>query len=235
MTRQIFNIFPTTIYVSEIPNHKKYKDTFYKVYPKYDYEQVTYQDGEEWFNTTSENTGNPFIHLDEELEELFENIISETKIYIHDVLKYKDIFDFIITKSWISRSRAAHETIKWHTHSTSHISFSYYLNTPPNSHVLKFANTSNLNGLFDGLNTSDIKDGVRESNELNASSFHINPEEGTLILFPSAMEHCTASHSNDFEGERLAIVGDITLVYKEDGDNDYSMGFVNPKFWRTYK
>ena len=63
MTRQIFNIFPTTIYVSEIPNHKKYKDTFYKLYPKYDYEQVTYQDGEEWFNTTSENTGNPFIHL----------------------------------------------------------------------------------------------------------------------------------------------------------------------------
>ena len=46
MTRQIFNIFPTTIYVSEIPNHKKYKDLFYKVYPKYDYEQVTYQDGE---------------------------------------------------------------------------------------------------------------------------------------------------------------------------------------------
>ena len=105
---------------------KKYKDTFYKLYPKYDYEQVTYQDGEEWFNTTSENTGNPFIHLDDELEELFENIISEKQIYLHDVLKYKDIFDFIITKSWISRSRAAHETIKWHTHSTSHISFSYY-------------------------------------------------------------------------------------------------------------
>ena len=55
------------------------------------------------------------------------------------------------------------------------------------------------------------------------------------MLFPSAMEHCTASYSNDFEGERLAIVGDITRVYKEDGDNDYSMGFVNPKFWGTYK
>ena len=49
------------------------------------------------------------------------------------------------------------------------------------------------------------------------------------------MEHCTATQSNDFKGERLAIIGDITLVYKEDGDNDYSMGFVNPKFWRSYK
>ena len=36
---------------------------------------------------------------------------------------------------------------------------------------------------------------VFESNELNG--FHIRG--GTLILFPSAMEHCTASHSNDFE------------------------------------
>ena len=116
MTRHIFNIFPTTIYVSEIFNHKKYKDAFYKVYPKYDYEQVTYEDGEEWVNTTSENTGNPFIHLDDELEELFENIISETKIYIHEVLNYQDIFDLIITKSWIYRSRAADENIPWHKH-----------------------------------------------------------------------------------------------------------------------
>ena len=86
MTRQIFNIFPTTIYVSEIPNHKKYKDIFYKVYPKYDYEQVTYQDGEEWFNTTSENAGNPLIHLEQSLSGLFEQIIDDVKIYTLDVL-----------------------------------------------------------------------------------------------------------------------------------------------------
>ena len=55
-----------------------------------------------------------------------------------------------------------------------------------------------------------LKDGVRENNELNASSFYLEPEEGSLILFPSRMEHCTATKSNDFKGERLAIIGDIT-------------------------
>ena len=232
---QIFNIFPTTLYVSEIDKHEEYKSKFYKLYSKYDYEQKSFRDGEEWFNTTSENAGNPLIHLEDSLSELFEDIIYNVKIYVQDILKYQNIFDYVITKSWLSRSRATYENIKWHSHSTSHVSFSYYLNTPPNSHDIKFANPHNTNSLFVGLNNSDVKDGVAERNELNASTFHLNPKEGSLILFPSALNHCTHCTSDKFDGERLAIVGDVTLVYKEDGTNDYSMGYINPKYWRIYK
>ena len=164
MTRQVYNIFPTTIYVNQIENHKEYKSRFYKLYSKYDYEQTSLRDNEEWFNTTSENFSKPYIHLEEDLCELFEQIIDNVKIYVQDVLKYQDIFNFIITKTWLSRSRDSHENVKWHSHSTSHISFSYYLNTPPNSHLLKFANPSNYNGLFAGLNTSQTRDGVEERN-----------------------------------------------------------------------
>ena len=231
---QIFNIFPTTLYVSEIDKHEEYKSKFYKLYSKYDYEQKSFRDGEEWFNTTSENAGNPLIHLEDSLSELFEDIIYNVKIYVQDILKYQNIFDYVITKSWLSRSRATYENIKWHSHSTSHVSFSYYLNTPPNSHDIKFANPHNTNSLFVGLNNSDVKDGVAERNELNASTFHLNPKEGSLILFPSSLNHCTHCISNKFNGERLAIVGDVTLVYKEDGTNDYSMGYINPKYWRIY-
>ena len=232
---QIFNIFPTTLYVSEIDKHEEYKSKFYELYSKYDYEQKSFRDGEEWFNTTSENAGNPLIHLEDSLSELFEDIIYNVKIYVLDILKYQNIFDYVITKSWLSRSRATYENIKWHSHSTSHVSFSYYLNTPPNSHDIKFANPHNTNSLFVGLNNSDVKDGVAERNELNASTFHLNPKEGSLILFPSALNHCTHCTSDKFDGERLAIVGDVTLVYKEDGTNDYSMGYINPKYWRIYK
>ena len=232
---QIFNIFPTTLYLSEIDKHEEYKSKFYKLYSKYDYEQKSVRDGEEWFNTTSENAGNPLIHLEDSLSELFEDIIYNVKIYVLEILKYQNIFDYVITKSWLSRSRATYENIKWHSHSTSHVSFSYYLNTPPNSHDIKFANPHNTNSLFVGLNNSDVKDGVAERNELNASTFHLNPKEGSLILFPSTLNHCTQCTSDKFDGERLAIVGDVTLVYKEDGANDYSMGYINPKYWRIYK
>ena len=232
---QIFNIFPTTLYLSQIDKHEEYKSKFYKLYSKYDYEQKSVRDGEEWFNTTSENAGKPLIHLEDSLSELFEDIIYNVKIYTQEILKYKDIFDYVITKSWLSRSRATYENIKWHSHSTSHISFSYYLNTPQNSHSIKFANPHHTNSLFLGLNSSDVKDGVAERNELNASTFHINPKEGMLILFPSSLDHCTQCKHDTFNGERLAIVGDVTLVYKEDSTNDYSMGYINPKYWRIYK
>ena len=232
---QIFDIFPTTLYTNKIENHEKYKEEFYKLYDKYDYEQTSIRNGIEWFHTTSENIGNPTIHLEDSLSELFEQIISNVKVYVHDILEYKEIFDFIITKSWISRSRKPFEKIRWHTHSTSDISFSYYLNMPPNSHKLQFSGNDNHNGLLAGLNKSDVKDAVRNVNKHNASTFYMNPPEGSLVLFPSTLQHGTEYASDDFKGERLAIAGDIVLVFKEDGTNDYSMGYINPKYWKMYK
>ena len=74
-------------------------------------------------------------------------------------------------------------------------------------------------------------------NPMMGPSTHIglNFNEGDMILFPSTLNHCTQCTSDKFDGERLAIVGDVTLVYKEDGANDYSMGYINPKYWRIYK
>jgi|TARA_R100000455_G_C6232852_1_gene93967 hypothetical protein len=232
---QIFDIFPTTIYSNKFYHHEKYKKAFYDVYSKYDYPQETIlRNGEEWYNTTSENTGNPYIHLDENLTEIFDEIIENVKKYVYDILEYEEIFDFIITKSWLSRARAPHENINWHDHANSDISFTYYLNTPPNSHRLRFSNDSNLNGLLGGLNKSDVKDAVRNTNIHNASTFHLEPKEGTLILFPSSLAHST-DNARDFVGERLAIAGDVILVFKEDATNDFSMGYLHPKYWKLYE
>ena len=55
---QTFNIFPTTIYVGEVNDHEKHKEEFYKVYPKFDYEET------DRHNTVSEGDGNPLLHLD---------------------------------------------------------------------------------------------------------------------------------------------------------------------------
>ena len=37
---QTYNVFPTTIYLGEIVEHQKCKEEFYKVYPKFDYEDT---------------------------------------------------------------------------------------------------------------------------------------------------------------------------------------------------
>ena len=114
---QTINIFPTTIYVGELENHLQHKNKFYDVDSEFNYRNS------QW-DVTSENTFDSFIHLNQSLDSLFSEIVLHIKKYIFDVLEYKDIFDVVITKSWLSRARHAEDQIKWHNHSTSHISFS---------------------------------------------------------------------------------------------------------------
>ena len=227
---QLFNIFPTTVYVGEVTDHQTHKEEFYKVYHKFDYEDSDAN------STVSENTGRPFIHLENNLDPLFNEIILHTKRYVMDVLQYKDIFEYVITKTWLSRTRSQKE-IPWHIHSTSHISFVYYLNMPPNAHKLKFLNPHNKNSFFLGMSLEsryEERTMVKEFNQLNSEEFYIHPPEGTVALFPSSVEHCTQCVDKSFDDERLAIVGDITLILKED-QLQYSMGYIDQKYWKKYK
>ena len=138
---QIFNIFPTTIYVGEVENHTEYKKEFMRLYDKFDYEE------NEISTTVSEEQVHPLIHLEPSMDSMFREIVRHIKIYVLDVLKYKDMFNYSITKTWISRTRDYKE-IPWHIHSTSHVSFVYYLNIPPYSHTTQFLNRENFNSLF---------------------------------------------------------------------------------------
>jgi hypothetical protein len=231
MNFEIVNFFPTTAYVGEIKNHVEHKNSFYKVYPKFDWE-------EDKFNTTvSENVGNPLLHLEESLNPLFEDVIEHIKNYAHNVLLLKDVFNYVITKTWLSRSRNSKDEIPWHIHSTSHISFAYYVNVPENAHALKFSNQHLPNSLFLGM-TKDHSDYsrqfVKEYNDINCETFFMVPNEGNVIIFPSKTTHSTSSMFSNFAGERLAIIGDVTLVLKEEYLS-HSMGYIHQKYWKTYK
>ena len=225
---QIFNIFPTTVYVGEMSDHDNYKKSFYDVYHKFDYDE------DEENNTVSENTGNPnIIHLEDSLEPIFDEIISHVKKYTCEVLGYKDLFNYMITKSWLSRARDKKE-IPWHIHSTCHVAFVYYLNMPPKAHRLKFSNPAYKNSLWSGNEegTLDHMSMIGKYNERNAETFFIDPPEGHVALFPGTLSHKTESIEG-FVGERLAIVGDVNIVLKE-GLLHYSTGYIHPQYWKIY-
>ena len=126
--------------------------------------------------------------------------------------------------------------IPLHIPSTSHISFVYYLNTPPNSHRLTFHNPHCSNSLF---KTSTCEKSipdmnmVKEFNPLNSNTFFLHPEEGCIVCFPSSVVHGTESVVSDFKGERLAIVGDITLMLKEEYLH-FCNGYIDQKYWRQF-
>ena len=118
----------------------------------------------------------------------------------------------------------------------SHVSFVYYLNIPPYSHTTKFLNRDNLNSLFLGANSIiiDDKNMIKEFNSQNAETFFIHPKEGHVSLFPSRLTHGTECIKTDFEGERLAIVGDCNLILKDE-HLLHSMGLIDEKYWKKYE
>ena len=75
---------------------------------------------------------------------------------------------------------------------------------------------------------------VEEYNELNSNTFFLYPQEGFILLFPSGLPHGTETVSQDFNGERLAIVGDLTLILKKEYLH-YTNGYVDQKYWRKYE
>ena len=229
---EIFNIFPTTIYADRVENHFEFKELYYDLYSKYDYVE------NERSNTVSEGQVDvdPLLHLEPTLYPLFGEIISHVKKYVLEILEYKDIFNYAITKSWISRARDNKE-IPWHIHSTSHVSFVYFLNIPPNSHQTIFLNRENPNGLFLGSNSQNTVDDatmVKKYNDLNSRTFYINPQEGVVLLFPSNVSHGTKAIDENFNDERLAIVGDVNLILKEEFLH-HSMGLIDEKYWMKFE
>ena len=107
---------------------------------------------------------------------------------------------------------------------------------PKDSHSIKFLNKHQTNNLFLAMTADDTDEELKfvksYSNE-NSETFFMLPNEGNLLLFPSKIPHSTKSITNNFSGERLAIVGDITLILKEQYLS-YSMGYVDQKYWKTY-
>ena len=228
--RQIFNIFPTTIYVDKVENHKTFKEQFLKLYEKFDYEENDIS------NTVSEGQVNPLIHLEPSMDDMFKEIVRHIKSYVLDTLKFKDMFNYSITKTWISRARDNKE-IPYHVHSASHVSFVYYLNIPPYSHTTRFMNVENYNSLFLGANsheTNDDKNMIAEYNMLNAKTFFIHQQEGHVAIFPSRVSHGTQCIKQDFNDERLSIVGDCNLILKDE-HLLHSMGLIDEKYWKKYE
>jgi hypothetical protein len=229
------NIFPTTLYVGKMENHEEYKKSFKKVYPKFDFPQIS--EHIQTINTVSENCGNPLLHLEKDLEPLFTEITIHIENYIHNILSLKDVFDVNIVKTWISRSREKNHEIPWHFHSPSQISFVYYLETPENSQVLEFLNMNEGNSIFPAIFDENCKEKdlnmVNEYTTLNSNIFYLIPSEGNVNIFPSKITHRTKSKSENFEGERLAIVGDAILILKEEYLS-FSTGFIDKKFWKKF-
>lgn len=232
---QLHNIFPTSVYVGEMEDHARHKEVFYReIYPKYEFPRIEESSGD--INTVSEHEGKPIIHMEECAVAMMKEITKHIKIYYMEILGLRDVFDVYHTKSWISRSYGSEELIPEHLHAPAHISYAYYVNAPEGSHALSFYDKKKGNELFQSVLDYYHEDDtfIDQYTFESTQKYSLHTKEGTICIFPSKTPHGTDSVSEVFSGERLAISGDCIITLKESEKMKYSVGYINPKYWRTY-
>ena len=232
---QLHNIFPTSVYVGEMEDHARHKEVFYReIYPKYEFPRIEESSGD--INTVSEQEGKPIIHTEECAVAMMKEITKHIKIYYTEILGLRDVFDVYHTKSWISRSYDSEELIPEHLHAPAHMSYAYYVNAPKESHALSFYNKKKGNELFQSVLDYYHEDDtfIDQYTFESTQKYSIESKEGTICIFPSKTPHGTDSVSEVFSGERLAISGDCIITLKESEKMKYSVGYINPKYWRKH-
>ena len=58
-------------------------------------------------------------------------------------------------------------------------------------------------------------------------------EEGQLLVFPSHLHHGTMKMGDMGSAQRIAVAGDVLLVFNESAPN-YATGVFDPRTWRSF-
>ena len=132
------------------------------------------------------------LHEREELQDLVACVSNATR----SILRFLQIGDeaFEITGCWatVLAKGAAH---KAHSHPNNYLSGVYYVRTPPAADTINFHDPRNQAGV--------IRPPVVELTAENTDQVVIRVADGTLLLFPSYLEHSV--DANTSEEERVSI------------------------------
>lgn len=222
-------MFPTAVGSFQCDRHDEFKKKFLERIP---YHCATHENGGLY---SGENSGHVYVHTDIELFELFKFISNGVQSYLEMLDFDHSRVDINIVKTWISATHLDVIT-PVHAHATSHLSFVYYMQMPENADVISFQTQRNPNepyyGAFDA-GTPRQKSMVNSYNALNSNQSSLPTKEGDLIVFPSTLFHGTTKVGDMGDGQRIALAGDVLLVFNESKPN-YATGLFDPKTWRCF-
>jgi hypothetical protein len=223
-------MFPTAVGSFDSDNHEEYKRVFFERMPSH---CIPHESGAGLIS--GENTGMVYVHTDPALEAFFEFVSRCVASYTAELGLDVSRFDINIVKTWISATNNTTST-PFHRHATSHLSFVYYMNMPKEADVLMFQISELPNEPFYGAFAESNyrqRSLVTERNWLNSNSATIVPSEGQLLVFPSHLSHGTVKIGDMGEENRIALAGDVLLVFNEERPN-YATGLFDPKTWRKF-
>ena len=217
---KIFNLFPLAILEDAIQITDEDRDTLVQSIIKMKSDnEVNKKSDYAW---TGDTKGHEFLFNNK----LFKNLSNKISVSIINYLRVLDIntdlLDIYYQRSWATITESE-QKMNFHTHSQSNISFAYYLLKPKNSGGIIFKSNELQNELAKNIFTSSKleKSLIKKANVYNSDKSMFDPNQGSIIIFPSKTPHATLPNKSSFP--RISISGDVTIMLKNSSGFEHLM------------
>ena len=172
------NLWPIPVYEAEIPVKQEWKDAVINL----EYERTHINN--------SDISKDRYILND--IPDLKSDIESHCELFVRKYLTVKDNAKFYLQNSW-SNIHRPNEDSQIHYHASSLLSGVYYPILPKNSGDIAFHRGSIYTNIFH----HSIRFEYKENNNLTAEKYVLNLKEGTIIIFPSHLEHSVEKNNSN--------------------------------------
>jgi uncharacterized protein (TIGR02466 family) len=167
---KVHNLWPIPVYEDFLPVKQEWKDKILNL----EYERTTINN--------SDISKDRFILND--IKDLKKEIEIHNERYVRHYLKVKENINFYMLNSW-SNKHGPKEYSQVHYHGNSLVSGVYYPILPKDSGDIMFHKTDIYTNLFHHT----IRFEFTEPNEVNSETYVVKLKEGSIVLFPSHLNH----------------------------------------------
>jgi uncharacterized protein (TIGR02466 family) len=196
---ELSSIFSVPVWMSEFPDFEEHQESFLTCVRNF---RKNNPQGIEKSNIAGYQS--PFtLQGEEELRSLFQYVCGMAIQAIQDLNFIES--NIFLTQAWVNFNDSRECMNSEHVHGEV-LSGVFYLKAPPNSGKLVIANPG-MNSLWSGCQM------VKEKNQFTGERMRIQPEEGSIILFPSYLPHSVETNSHD--DERISISFNLIVLPKE--------------------
>jgi uncharacterized protein (TIGR02466 family) len=180
------NLWPIPVYESEIPIKEEWKTAVINL----EYERTHINNSDISKNRYVLNT----------MSNLKSDIENHCERFVRKYLNVKDNAQFYLQNSWCNIHRP-NEHSQIHYHGNSLLSGVYYPILPDNSGHIAFHKGSIYTNIFH----HSIRFEYEEHNNLNVEQYVLNLKEGTIIIFPSHLDHSVQKNNSNEKRYSLAF------------------------------
>lgn len=183
---KVHNLWPIPLYESEIPVKQEWKDKIVNL--EYDRTHIN----------NSDISKNRYVLND--MPDLKSSIEFHCETFVRKYLTVKDNAKFYLQNSWVN-IHGPNESSQIHYHASSLLSGVYYPILPKNSGDIKFYRGNIYTNIFH----KSIRFEYDENNNLTADQYVVGLKEGTIVLFPSHLDHSVEENESNKNRYSLAF------------------------------